>query len=261
MLAEMGVQRIELPFGNEAYFNEFSLSSIAELRRVLNETGVSVQSVHLSFSAGMDIGEPDPLLRRTVVVLLKQQIMLAAELGARVAVQHPSLYWGEEGRQERIDAAADSVAELAQTGRQLGVVLAVENMLGTLIGRHEDELNAVVSRADPQWCGFCFDTGHANLHGRLVPLAEALLPRSITTHIHDNDGQDDLHMFPGTKDIDWAALGSAFRKTNCPAFLTVESNKLAYPTWSESEQALRDPMTGGDATWQKCCLNRMCVSN
>jgi len=57
---------------------------------------VCIQSVHLSFAEGMDIGEPDTAVRRAVLDRQKDAIGLAADLGASVAVQHPSLYRDQE---------------------------------------------------------------------------------------------------------------------------------------------------------------------
>jgi sugar phosphate isomerase/epimerase len=53
---------------------------------------------------------------------------------------------------------------------------------------------------------FCFDTGHANIMEGVEPAFQAMRTRIRSTHIHDNDGKQDKHLFPfvasgGT--IDW----------------------------------------------------------
>ncbi len=234
-LAAMGCRKIELPFASPAYFDDTDSTVVSQLQKTLKETGVCIQSVHLSFAEGMDIGEPDTAVRRAVLDRQKDAIGLAADLGASVAVQHPSLYRDQEQRQQRIDIAADSVAELAEEAGRHGVTLAVENMLGTIIGYDEDELLQIISRSDPAHCGICFDSGHANLHGRVGELAAALLPRAVTTHLHDNAGTEDQHLFPGLGTIDWSTLARIFRETGCPALLVVESNNVTAPDWRESE--------------------------
>lgn len=234
-LAAMGCRRLELPFGSPAYFDDTDPSTVSQLMKILKETGVCVQSVHLSFAEGTDIGEPDTAVRRAALDRQKEALRFAADLGATVAVQHPSLYREQEQRQQRIDIAADSVAELAEEAGRHGVTLAVENMLGTIVGCHEEELLRIISRSDPSHCGICFDSGHANLHGRVGELAAALLPRAVTTHLHDNGGTEDQHLFPGLGTIDWTALARVFHETHCTAMLMVESNNVTAQNWRESE--------------------------
>ncbi len=237
-LAEMGCRRIEIPIGNADYFDAFDANKVAELKRVLNSTGVTVHSFHGSFVDGMDIGSPDTDARRASILLHRQSVLLAAEANARYLIVHPSKHWGEDDRALRIDLAADAVAEIAALAHTCGVVIAVENMLGTVIGCHEDELLQIISRASPEDCGICFDSGHANLKGRAVEMARALLPHTVTTHLHDNDGKDDLHQFPGEGMIDWAALGGVFREVNCGAWLLIESHQGGHTQWSSAESGL-----------------------
>jgi sugar phosphate isomerase/epimerase len=54
--------------------------------------------------------------------------------------------------------------------------------------------------------GFVFDVGHANLGPGIENEFEIMKQRIRSTHIHDNDGKQDKHLFPllgegGT--IDW----------------------------------------------------------
>ena len=50
----------------------------------------------------------------------------------------------------------------------------------------------------------CFDVGHAHMRGSIENEYRLLKPRIRSTHVHDNNGTDDQHLFPnngGT--IDW----------------------------------------------------------
>lgn len=54
---------------------------------------------------------------------------------------------------------------------------------------------------------FCFDTGHAHMNEGVETAYRMMGPRIRSTHVHDNDGKDDAHLFPrvatgGT--VDWA---------------------------------------------------------
>ncbi len=52
---------------------------------------------------------------------------------------------------------------------------------------------------------YCFDIGHAHMSGSILSEFEAMADRIRSTHIHDNDGKNDLHAYPleqkGT--VDW----------------------------------------------------------
>ena len=53
---------------------------------------------------------------------------------------------------------------------------------------------------------FCFDTGHANMGKGVENEFHLMKPRIRSTHVHDNNGKDDMHLLPvlgegGT--IDW----------------------------------------------------------
>src|SRR5262249_55449053 len=58
---------------------------------------------------------------------------------------------------------------------------------------------------------FCFDVGHANVNEGVTAAFDIMKDRIRSTHIHDNDGASDSHLFPffgagGT--VDWTnAMG------------------------------------------------------
>ena len=43
---------------------------------------------------------------------------------------------------------------------------------------------------------FCFDTGHAHMGEGVEAEFDIMKPRIRSTHVHDNDGKDDQHLFP-----------------------------------------------------------------
>jgi|DewCreStandDraft_4_1066084.scaffolds.fasta_scaffold00654_28 sugar phosphate isomerase/epimerase len=233
-LAAMGCRSLELILGSPGHFDHTDAAAVNALVRLAEDCGVSFPSVHLPFGEALDLSNPDLAARGRVEDVQRAGLDVAASLGAKVAIVHPGYFEGHEGRQERLDIAADAVARLAEYAAAAGVRLAVENMLGSFLGNHEDELAMVVSRCDPAWCGYCFDSGHAHLLGRAAELAAAMLPRAFTTHLHDNTGLDDRHLFPGMGTIDWSAVGSAYRSSGMRASLLVESSNVLDRRWSDS---------------------------
>jgi len=234
-LAWTGCRLVEIGLFNQPAFDGFNPTDVASMKKALRHTGVSVNSIHSAFGPGTDIGSPDARDRAAAVLLQKQTVLLAADFGARYIVVHPSTYGDQPERRARIEAAADSMAEMTEFARAHGVTLALENMLGTVIGNCEDELFEIIGRADPEYCGICFDIGHANLLQRLPELARALLGRTVTTHLHDNNGKEDQHLYPGAATIDYATFGRIFRQTGCKASLIIESRKNGTDDWESVE--------------------------
>ena len=60
--------------------------------------------------------------------------------------------------------------------------------------------------------GICLDFGHAHMLGGAPEAVEALSGHVITTHVHDNDGTDDIHLVPFDGTIDWVETLTALWK-------------------------------------------------
>lgn len=90
-----------------------------------------------------------------------------------------------------------------------GVSITVENQLPPRFTSHEDDLLRLVD-GFPN-VGFCIDTGHAHIAGRVVELTRALADRALITHLHDNSGDGDKHLLPGEGTIPWPAVLKALR--------------------------------------------------
>jgi sugar phosphate isomerase/epimerase len=51
--------------------------------------------------------------------------------------------------------------------------------------------------------GVCLDLGHAHMLGGVAPAFEILKDHIRSTHVHDNGGDKDAHLWPGDGSIDW----------------------------------------------------------
>ena len=51
--------------------------------------------------------------------------------------------------------------------------------------------------------GFCFDTGHAHLSYGIEDQFERMADKVLSTHVHDNDGKEDQHLYPWKGTIHW----------------------------------------------------------
>ncbi len=116
------------------------------------------------------------------------------ELRARTAASH-------------IDRALETLRELEEFARDRGILLGIE----TRHNLHEipniDEMETILSAADPKIVGYWHDTGHAATHEQLgFTSQEEWLHRHsrrmIGIHLHDVNSDRD-HQCPGDGRLDW----------------------------------------------------------
>ena len=65
------------------------------------------------------------------------------------------------------------------------------------------DLSQLVEELDRPEIALALDTGHAHISGDEVSETRAAGRRLRTTHVHDNDGRQDVHLPPGLGSIDW----------------------------------------------------------
>jgi sugar phosphate isomerase/epimerase len=116
-----------------------------------------------------------------------------------------------------------ALGQLAEVAEERKMTLSVENMPPPRFTFHEDELLGLLEGFPPHVVGVCIDTGHAHLAGRLVELAQALAPRALVSHLHDNSaiGKDE-HRIPGQGTIPWRELVDAFQVRGFRGWRVVE---------------------------------------
>ena len=76
---------------------------------------------------------------------------------------------------------------------------------GVFPGSRMAELREVVDAIDRDEVALALDTGHGHISAS--PASETLASgcRLRTTHVHDNDGRQDVHLPPGSGTVDWGA--------------------------------------------------------
>jgi len=204
---------------------------------------VKVESMHCDF----EILDPPTIeiFKRAKEVILNNLDMLA-ELRGRFLVIHNYIFANPEniivdedgvlhpglsllrdiknknsGMLERIK---DSMAFYALEAKNRGVSIALETEQNSVNGRLLD----FISEADPENCGICFDTGHAQIASDAVESMKLLGSRVVCTHLHDNDGKKDLHLPPFKGVIDWEGVITELVKAGYKGTYTFEcSGKIS----------------------------------
>jgi len=152
----------------------------------------------------IDITEPVKGRRIQQVDEIKRVLEIAERIPMRYLIQHIGV-GGAEYDERRVDAAFASLEELNLFAKQRGVRILLENIPNGFSSAAALNLFNTQTHLD---LDYCFDIGHANLTGNLDSEFSLMKTRIKSTHLHDNDGSADKHLFPFLHDggsINWTS--------------------------------------------------------
>lgn len=130
--------------------------------------------------------------RIAMVDEIKRALEIAEVIPFRYLIQHLGV-GGEEYSERKLDAAFTALEELSLFARQRGVEILLENIPNSLSSAERLVHFLEVTHLDIH---FCFDTGHAHIMEGVEAAFLLMRDRIRSTHIHDNDGEHDTHLFP-----------------------------------------------------------------
>ena len=150
----------------------------------------------------LTLTEPVKSKRIAIVDEIKRALEVAEEIPFRYFIQHLGNTQEQFG-DEKLDAAFTALEELSIFAKQRGVQILLENTPNDLASAKRLNYFLEITHLN---LGYCFDTGHAHMNEGIAAAFELMRPRIHSTHIHDNEGSEDQHLFPllqskGT--IDW----------------------------------------------------------
>jgi sugar phosphate isomerase/epimerase len=147
----------------------------------------------------LNIVETTKARRIAIVDEIKRALEIAESIPFRYLIQHIGVQ-GEEYSEHKIDAAFSSLDEIKVFAGQRGVEILLENTPNEMSSG--EKLNHFLAQTHLN-LNYCFDIGHAHMAGDIEAEFEFMKARIRSTHLHDNDGEQDLHLFPGKGTIDW----------------------------------------------------------
>ncbi|MDD4461433.1 MAG: sugar phosphate isomerase/epimerase [Clostridia bacterium] len=202
-----GISTVELSFGYDVYMNQIDFPRnwriYADMAR---DEGVELWSIHLPFSAHLDISHPDDELRSITLHTNRRLIEAAGQAGIQVAVLHPSSEpIANEDRPERMRRSREAIGLLQSECARAGLRLAVENLPRTCLCNRSAEM---VDLLQGTGAGIVFDTNHSLIEDNVSFLA-TLVDSGLcieSLHISDYDFIDERHRLPGDGLNDWKGL-------------------------------------------------------
>ena len=218
-LEDAGLPAIEI-FCAKQHFDYTNQEQMAELTAWFQDHKLQLRSLHAPMHrdyewgrsrshdhAGVNIAATERLLRIESVDEIKRALEVAETLPFQYMVQHLGVP-GEEYSQKKFDAAYSSLESLMLFAKQRGVQILLENIPNDL--STAARLRQFITYTRLNDLRICFDTGHANIMGSAEDAFDSLRDLVVSTHIHDNRGDTDDHLFPFQGTIDWKAVLAAF---------------------------------------------------
>jgi sugar phosphate isomerase/epimerase len=174
----------------------------------------------------INIAETDRKRRIAAMDEIKRALEVAEKAPFKFLVQHIG-NGNESWDPHKFEAAMTSVEHLRAFAKPLGVTLLLENIPNEL--STPEKLNELVNTAHFDDVGFCFDTGHALMMSNIAQAFDAMKHNIRSTHVHDNKGDKDTHLWPGEGNTDWAECAALLRTAphRPPALLEIEGEQPA----------------------------------
>jgi sugar phosphate isomerase/epimerase len=217
---QAGIPAVEI-FCARQHLDYRNRAQIAELAHWFEDSDLKLHALHSPMyndefwgrsgpHSIITITEPVKSQRLKMVDEIKRALEIAESVPFRFLVQHIGVS-GEEFNEHKVDAAFAALEELSIFARQRGVEILLENIPNELSSAERLRYFLDVTHLD---LGFVFDVGHANIGEGVEAAFDIMKERIRSTHVHDNDGKADKHLFPlaaegGT--VDWKRTMSLLR--------------------------------------------------
>jgi sugar phosphate isomerase/epimerase len=216
-LASSGAEAIEI-YAARQHFDYTSRTHINELAAWFRSNPVLPFSMHSPLYSNEDMGRDGapgvnvvhPEKSRRIDAM--DEIKRAIEVAEQIPLKYIVIHLGERHDSwspRTLEHSLTALEHLRAFASPLGVKLNVENILNEVTEpAHLLEILATGHFTD---IGICFDTGHANISGSVAGVLTELKGHVRSTHLHDNHGHKDEHLWPGDGTVDWTETMTELR--------------------------------------------------
>lgn len=230
---ETGMETVDLGFPGVAFDPEKPIQSLYDqsteelvakylpVKEAAEKYGVTFSQSHAPFPLWL---KGEEAYNAYMIMVVEKLCAVCQAIGCPAMVAHPI---NRTLKENEWRTNMEFYRAIMPTAKRTGVKICLENLFTVHTGRvlegvcadaeeacrYLDTLNA---EAGAEVFGFCFDVGHANLlHKNIRHYINTLGHRLTVLHIHDNDGQNDLHLMPYTQSryrqvctnaLDWESL-------------------------------------------------------
>jgi sugar phosphate isomerase/epimerase len=238
-IQQAGIGAVEI-FCARQHLDYRDKAQVAELGHWFRDSDLKLHSLHSPMyndeiwgrsgpHAVISITETVKAQRMQSVDEIKRTLEVAESIPFKYLVQHLGV-GGEEFDMRKFDAAFTALEELNLFARSRGVEILLENIPNELATASKLTLFEEMTHVG---MNYCFDTGHANMAEGVEPAFDIMKERIRSTHVHDNNGTEDVHLFPKISEggtIDWKRTMELMRSRGNQFPLVLElKEKPEYP--------------------------------
>jgi len=216
----------------EAYFRPY--------KEAAKKHSITFSQMHGPFPMYI-INKPD--INAYMIMATEKCMAVAKYLGCPYIVVHPVGLSRLTSKENEHEVNMKIYRALIPAAKKYGVKVCLENLFTSYHGRNIEGpcsqaaeavsyIDALNAEAKKKCFAFCFDVGHSNLLSQdMYETITTLGKRIQILHIHDNDGNNDLHMMPYTyrgKDLitDWDGLIRGLKDVGYQGVLSFETFRV-----------------------------------
>lgn len=217
---------------------------LAAIKKMLKKYSLRLQDVHGCANAEKSFFSPLEYQRKAGIELMKNRISMMKYLDASgVLVMHQPRIKTDSTPQEiaykrsQFTSLLRSMDELIPILQKSNIRIALENMPGDTW----EFQRYLLDNYPAELFGFCFDSGHANIHLRnQLDDCWEYRSRIAALHLHDNNSLTDQHTSPFTGSLNWKRTAEIIRYSGYDGVLTFElhikDSTFADPDYPAKEQ-------------------------
>jgi len=231
-----GYEHFEL-FCNRPHLDFHNRSLLRSIGRWFKENSLPAPSLHLPFieNAGptqriwISVLEPERRHREAALDEIKRSLEFVDHLPLAYVVMH----LGNPNETFTPVAFEYAYAAVSQVRAFAGVEVMIENIPNEISTIERIEEFKSLSQVPD--LGICYDTGHGHLQG-----ISGGFENIRTTHLHDNHGEKDEHLWPFEGTLNWPALVEKLVLAKYKGPLVFEARGEDLSKGSEARSRLQD---------------------
>ncbi len=239
VFSEAGFEGIDFNADLEEYYTDVHDEKFyREIRQYANDRGIEFRQTHAPFASSYTDEEKTKKRFGEIVKSMQH----SSYLGADMIVIHPCnhINYKENNCYDMMmQYNIDLYRRLIPYAEEYSIKIAIEN-IGNCVTETGKGLSELITTLNNDVFTICFDVGHANIYvDDLVGMIKEVGKYIGCTHIHDNDGERDLHVLPYYGAIDWESVMKAFAEIDYKGDLNYEAGLFVdnVPVCLRSESA------------------------
>ncbi len=228
LLLQNGIESVEL-FAQRPHCDITDPDCFGLVERTERETNLRINSVHLPIYFNrvpevterkkINISSSDNNIRSNSVREIVRHIEAAGRLNIPVAVLHTGI---EKNDENEINSLLESLFIINEAAVKNGILLALENHTTESVS--VNILISLIQKVDTENIGICLDVGHSNIFSNYMSDLSEARRYLFSLHLHDNNGEEDEHLFPYEGNIDFDYIIGFLRTSKFQGVVTLELN-------------------------------------